>query len=205
MPANIDSSWTSSSKLIPRTGMAAVALLLVACGDTRAASKDMSAAAETSTAAERKERDAKRRIAMRDDCDPTDPAWAPTGGCALERGDVNMNEFNTLLVSPLSLSTVGHPAWRAEPSYLKAEPGETVVVTNTGGRTHTFTEVAQFGGGFVPPLNKGLTPAPECATATGLPAGASLKVQGLSPGDHRFQCCIHPWMRALIKVKPDED
>jgi plastocyanin len=203
MASNFASSWTSSSSSLgPRMAIAAVATLLVGCGGTQTSSKQMAAAQGASAAAEREER---RRIAMRDDCDPTDPAWAPTGGCALESGDVNVNEFNALLVSPLSLSTVGHPAWRAEPSYLKLEPGETVVVTNTGGRTHTFTEVAQFGGGRVPPLNKGLTPAPECAAAANLPAGASLKVQGLAAGNHRFQCCIHPWMRALIKVKPEDD
>jgi plastocyanin len=202
MPAKIDPSWPSKSRLALRTGMAAVAILLVACGGTQTSSNQTAATRRTSTAAES---EGKRRIAMRDDCDPADPAWAPTGGCTLEGGDVNVNEFNALLVSPLSLSTVGHPAWRAEPSYLKVESGETVVVTNTGGRTHTFTEVAQFGGGRVPPLNKGLTPAPECAAAANLPAGASLTVQGLSAGNHRFQCCIHPWMRALIKVKPEED
>ena len=201
MPPNSDPWWSSRSRPSLLVGMAAVAILLVACGGTQTGSKQM-AAGRSSTA---DQDGGKRRIAMRDDCDPTDPAWAPTGGCTLEGGDVNVNEFNALLVSPLSLSTVGHPAWRAEPSYLKVEAGETVVVTNTGGRTHTFTEVAQFGGGRVPPLNKGLTPAPECAAAVNLPAGASQKVQGLSEGNHRFQCCIHPWMRALIKVKPEED
>jgi hypothetical protein len=26
---------------------------------------------------------------------------------------------------------------------------------------------------------------------------------GLAEGNHRFQCCIHPWMRAIVKVKPE--
>ncbi len=34
-------------------------------------------------------------------------------------------------------------------------------VTNWGGRGHTFTEVADFGGGCVGDLNIGLSPAPE--------------------------------------------
>ena len=34
-----------------------------------------------------------RKIAMRDDCDPDDPGWDPTGGCALRRGDVDLAEF----------------------------------------------------------------------------------------------------------------
>ncbi len=143
-------------------------------------------------------------IAILDDCDPTDPTWAPTGGCALERGDVRRDEFNAELFSQLSLATVGHQAWRNQPSYAKIERDETVTVTNKGGRGHTFTEVAAFGGGRIPALNQGLTPARECATATDLPPGASMDVRGLSVGNHRFQCCIHPWMRALIKVKPSD-
>ena len=144
------------------------------------------------------------RVTLRDDCDPTDPDWAPTGGCALRRGDVNVSEFRTLLRSPLANATIGHPAWRNDPSYLKIEANETVEVRNRGGRTHTFTEVAQFGGGRVPPLNFGLQAAPECSTAVNLPPGAETNVTGLSIGDHRFQCCVHPWMRTLIKVKPNE-
>ncbi len=144
------------------------------------------------------------KVTILDDCDPRDPAWAPTGGCTLEEGNVDRAEFNALVASPLSLSTIGHPAWRNQPSYLTIEPNETVRVRNRGGRGHTFTEVAAFGGGIIPPLNKGLTPAPECAAAPLLPPGARTEVRGLSVGNHRFQCCIHPWMRALIKVKPED-
>ncbi len=147
---------------------------------------------------------ADEKVRLRDDCDPTDPAWAPTGGCALKEGDVNTTEFNAELISPLAKAIIGHLAWRFDPSYLKIEPDETVEVKNEGGRGHTFTEVANFGGGFVPPLNFGLTFAPACAAATVLPPGASMEVTGLTVGNHRFQCCIHPWMRILIKVKPEE-
>ncbi len=147
-------------------------------------------------------------VAILDDCDPTDPAFAPTGGCALEEGAVNRNEFNALLASPLTLPpssfVIGHPAWRNQPSYLKVEQDQTVKVTNKGGRGHTFTHVDAYGGGFVPPLNIGLKQADECKTATVLPPGTSTEVTGLSVGIHRFQCCIHPWMRALIKVKPKD-
>jgi len=145
-----------------------------------------------------------QKITIRDDCDPTDPGWAPTGGCALEQGDVNFAEFNGELSSPLSLSVIGHQAWRMDPSYLKVETDNDVRVRNTGGRTHTFTEVAAFGGGRVPPLNQGLVMAPECATATNIPPGTGVQVSGLSLGNHRFQCCIHPWMRAIVKVKPED-
>jgi plastocyanin len=146
-----------------------------------------------------------RKMTLRDDCDPTDPTWAPTGGCALEKGDVNRAEFNGELMSPLSLSVIGHQAWRIDPSYRKVEADDTLRVRNRGGRTHTFTEVRNFGGGRIPPLNQGLIMAPECATATDIPAGASANVSGLSVGNHRFQCCIHPWMRAIVKVKAEKE
>jgi plastocyanin len=149
--------------------------------------------------------DSNRKIAMRDDCDPDDPAWTPTGGCTLRGGDVDLAEFNGELVSPLSLSTIGHQAWRNDPSYLKIETGESVRVSNRGGRVHTFTEVANFGGGRVPPLNVGLAPAPECATAVNVPPGQRIELKQLAPGNHRFQCCIHPWMRALVKVQTEQE
>jgi plastocyanin len=147
----------------------------------------------------------RRNIAIRDDCDPRDPGWAPTGGCLLRRGDVTFDEFNAEMNSPLAASVVGHQAWRNDPSYAEIKDGKTVRVRNEGGRTHTFTEVAAFGGGKVPSpaLNKGLVTAPECPTSTDIPPGGSAEITGLGVGNHRFQCCIHPWMRALIKVKPE--
>ncbi|MEJ7812563.1 MAG: hypothetical protein WKG32_19280 [Gemmatimonadaceae bacterium] len=153
----------------------------------------------------------KRYIAVLDDCDPSDPAWAPSGGCSLKGGSVSNAEFTEFLFSPFSSAVVGHPAWRNEPSYIKLEVDEVARVTNEGGRTHTFTEVAAYGGGRVPPLDRGLTPAPECLLNPGavdptlLPPGASLSVIGLRIGTHRFECCIHPWMRAAIKVLPRGD
>ena len=153
--------------------------------------------------------DHKARVAVRDDCDPTDPAWAPTGGCTLKGGAVTFAEFGLLLFSPLSAgSPVGHPAWRMDPTYFRIDPDDTLKVTNEGGRGHTFTEVADYGGGFIPGLNGTLLPAPECAQAAGGPTalapGAKLEVHDLSLGNHKFQCCIHPWMRMLVKVEAED-
>jgi hypothetical protein len=147
-----------------------------------------------------------RDISVIDDCDPNDPGWAPTGGCVLQGGHVTLAEFNALLTSPPSASLIGHPAWRNQPSALDVADDKSVRVTNDGGRLHTFTHVAAFGGGRVPPLNVSMVPAPECLLAPGatdpnqLPPGEQLTVRGLPPGLHRFQCCIHPWMRAVIRV-----
>lgn len=142
------------------------------------------------------------QIAMMDNCDPSDPAYDPVGGCALRKGTVSVGEFFALLFSPLvpGGTPVGHPSWRNEPSYVSTVVGRTVHVRNWGGRPHTFTQVANFGGGFVPPLNGTMIPAPECAASIVVPSGGKQEVSGLDAGTHKFQCCIHPWMRAVIEV-----
>ena len=144
------------------------------------------------------------RISMIDSCDPNDPEWAPQG-CFKRGGDVTFDEFGELLTTPLGGSLIGHPAWRNEPSHLTAGSGRTIKVTNNGGRGHTFTKVTQFGGGTIGGLNVGLARADGCPAspanlAVVLP-GDSIEVKGLSADLHRFQCCIHPWMRATIRVE----
>jgi len=151
-------------------------------------------------------------VTIVDNCLASDPGWAPTGGCLNKphQGNVSFAEFNALLFSPLSVTTVGHPAWRNDPSYISIRAGQDVHVSNKGGRGHTFTEVSDFGGGYIPPLNGvgvagkvPLIPAAAClpAPASGVVApGSTVVVANLSPGLHRFQCCIHPWMHAEIRV-----
>jgi len=34
--------------------------------------------------------------------------------------------------------------------------------------------------------------------------GGKAEVGTLAEGNHHFQCCIHPWMRAVIKVKRED-
>src|SRR5213593_293992 len=100
------------------------------------------------------------------------------------------------------------PAWRFAPGHLSLAAGGTIEARNIGGETHTFTEVANFGGGCIGFLNGllGLNPVPECAGfpgglfgATRVPAGETRTVN-LAPGVHRFECLIHPWMRTTIVV-----
>jgi hypothetical protein len=43
--------------------------------------------------------------------------------------------------------------------------------------------------------------APECANAVVIPPQARVVLRGVPEGDHRYQCCIHPWMRAYVKVE----
>jgi plastocyanin len=106
----------------------------------------------------------------------------------------------------------GHPDknWDFEPDTLKIKQGTTVNVVDQGGEPHTFTEVKHFGGGFIPQLNgPGEKTVPECSGGFGevavaktrLLQGSSSEIAGLSKGEHRFQCCIHPWMRVKVEVK----
>ena len=157
-----------------------------------------------------------RAIALVDNCDPDDPEWLPTGGCLLKDGDETLTEFNAFLRSPLydnipptgvepGLFLVGHPSWRNDPSHVVIEAGKQIRVTNVGGRPHTFTAVAQFGGGVVPPLNVGTQTAPECAGAVRIQPGDETRMTAGGEGIQRFQCCIHPWMRATVRVVADDD
>ena len=153
-------------------------------------------------------------ISMMDNCSDADAGYNEFGGCPegapfpgsnSYSGDVSVAEFFALLFSPLADAghVIGHPSWRNEPSYISVRAGQNVRVTNRGGRAHTFTEVESFGGGFIPPLNGTMTTAPECANPGALefvPYGGSQTISGLEPDLHQFQCCIHPWMRAAIRV-----
>ncbi len=102
------------------------------------------------------------------------------------------------------------PNWDFEPDTLKITEGTTVRVVDQGGEPHTFTEVAHFGGGFLPPLNApGEDTVPECSggfsniavARTRILQGSSSDITGLAKGEHLFQCCIHPWMRVKVEVK----
>lgn len=155
-----------------------------------------------------------RRVDLVDDCDPDDAAWLPVG-CLQRDGDVTAAEFNTFLRSPLydnippfgvepGLFLVGHPSWRNEPSHMVIDAGKKIQVRNVGGRPHTFTKVAEFGGGVVPPLNVGTQPAPECAGLVRIEPGDRDTITAAGEGIQRFQCCFHPWMRATVRVVPQD-
>ena len=148
-----------------------------------------------------------RHLVIRDDCDPKDATWNAVGGCQQPQGDVTRAEFGSQLISPKAAAVVGHQAWRNDPSYVEINANDFLIAKNGGGRAHTFTRVAQFGGGRAanPALNFGLVQAPECVTPVGampddIAPGEHVVVHGLAPGNHHFQCCLHPWMRTTVKV-----
>jgi plastocyanin len=143
-----------------------------------------------------------------DECDPT------TFNAALGPGfckNVALGAFTTLS-DLFAEAQAGHPdpKWDFEPDTVKIKQGSTVSVVDQGGEPHTFTEVAHFGGGFIPQLNgPGEETIPECSggfakvnvAKTRLLQGSNVRITGLSKGEHNFQCCIHPWMRVKVEVK----
>ena len=155
------------------------------------------------------------KIAIVDNCDPvTFTAVLGPGICTAtpHRLDTPFAEFAQLLFSPLAQNVIGHPAWQFSPGYVSVRAGQTVRATNAGGEGHTFTEVIEFGGGFVPLLNGvggpsgtvPLVPAAACvppSEPTIVAPGDTVRITGLAPGVHRFECCIHPWMRAVVDVE----
>jgi len=156
-------------------------------------------------------------IRLRDDCDPAtfnaDPPAGVGPGTCVGGGDTTFSDF---------LAEFGQTGqvekWRFNNDHADVDRGTAITLTNRGGETHTFTRVAEFGGGFVPPLNGlpdggQLAIAPECAAAPGVPqppsennlfvpAGATAQTPRLTQrGTVKFQCCIHPWMHSEVTVK----
>ena len=144
-----------------------------------------------------------RQVVVRDDCDPATFNAVIGPGTCVKDGSTTFSEFIGQLV------TQGRaPAWKFAPDHLSLASGGTITARNIGGEDHTFTQVANFGGGCIGFLNGllGLSPVPECAGfpfgtfgATTIHAGGTLEVS-LTPGIHRFECLIHPWMRTTISV-----
>jgi hypothetical protein len=142
-----------------------------------------------------------RMVVILDNCDgPTFNAAIGPGTCVRD-GGMTFEAFFA------RLDNGGAAAWRFSPRWASVQAGGTVLAVNRGGETHSFTEVAAFGGGCVPPINAamGLTPVAECddpaSGATFIPAGGRLRTGALSAGAHRFQCLIHPWQRSTITAR----
>lgn len=147
-----------------------------------------------------------KKIRMYDDCDVASFNAILGDGACIGNGHTTFDEF----IEELEETQDAH-AWRNQPSAVKVNIGRPTLVENRGGEVHTFTPVANFGGGFVVALN-GISgnpvPAPECLNFGSLvfiPAGATEEgptagSAQLPVGTHKFQCCIHPWMRTVIEV-----
>jgi hypothetical protein len=148
-----------------------------------------------------------KKFRLLDDCDPAtfNEALMDPNAC-IGNGHTTFEEF----IAELEATQDAHK-WRNQPSQAHLNVGRPTIIENRGGEVHTFTPVANFGGGFVPALN-GISgnpvPAPEClnfASIVFIPAGATEEgptagSSELPVGITRFQCCIHPWMRTVVEV-----
>jgi len=190
----------------------ALALTVAACTDsgspptvpsTAPSLSDRSGAIASANANKNEDRDDSRTVRMFDDCDPAsfDAALHDPNAC-IGKGKTTFDRF----IAELTRSQVAQK-WRFDPQHVEVEKGNDVFAINKGGEVHTFTRVANFGGGIVPILNTlsgNPTPAPECTTlepddfvAPGAMYTAELNTDKLQ----HFQCCIHPWMRADVRLK----
>ena len=158
---------------------------------------------------------------VRDDCDPAtfnaDPPLGPGAGEICNPnfgGDTTFAEFIEELTED---QQIGH--WRFNPDSVGLDRGQGTAFESRGGEFHTFTRVAEFGGGILPGLNAltgaGATRAecgapdtlaPPSATNIFVPDGAKFDgptagSAALPRGNTKWQCCIHPWMRSEVRVR----
>jgi len=140
-------------------------------------------------------------VTMFDACDPETFNAAIGAGTCTRSGGVRFDSFVAQLEKHHSIG-----AWHFAPPEVTMQVGQMLVATNRGGETHTFTEVEEFGGGIVPLLNQltGLTEvAPECnrlAPRDFIAPGTSSSETTDESGVEKYQCCIHPWMRAEVRI-----
>lgn len=175
-----------------------------ACSETVAPGVPESSAMETASSTEATlaaQSPATFGFRMLDRCEPESFNAAIGPGTCVGDGKVTFDEFIAELIKKQM-----HRQWRNQPTSVALKAGRGISVANVGGETHTFTPVAEFGGGFVADLNAlsgNPVPAPECLNFGGIefvPAGGMVDLGGLAEGTHRFMCCIHPWMRTTAKV-----
>jgi len=147
-----------------------------------------------------------KKFRLLDDCEPTTFNAVLGDGACVGNGHTTFAEF----IEELEATQDAHK-WRNQPSQAHLNIGRSTLIENRGGEVHTFTPVANFGGGFVAELN-GISgnpvPAPECLNfgsivfipPGGTEDGPTAGTSELPVGITRFQCCIHPWMRTIVEV-----
>jgi plastocyanin len=169
-------------------------ILLLACHD---------AAPPTEPAAKLTGASSTKQVQMMDACEPESFNAAIGAGTCVRNGGVRFDDFIRLLGAHQSIGS-----WHFAPGTINVRVGQTLLAVNHGGEVHTFTEVEEFGGGIVPDLNAlsgNPVPAPECLALTGgdfVPPGGSFTDEVEEAGVARYECCIHPWMRAVVTARP---
>jgi len=174
---------------------AAAAAITAGCSDSNMATNPSRSAA-ASISADQNGGDRTKTVNLMDECDGS--SFAANGLSCSRTAGVTFDQF---LAQLAQLHEV--PEWKMAPGTVNIRVGDMLAAVNTGGETHTFTQVKAFGGGIVPALNAGAgltTVAPECREAKFLRPGASTSHVADDAGTEMYQCCIHPWMRAVVQV-----
>jgi hypothetical protein len=146
-------------------------------------------------------------IHTEDDCDPVSFGALCNPNF---HGNTTRDEFSAELAATKRVA-----AWEYGGGDIRVNLGQNFRVDNQGGEVHTFSVVANFGGGRVPGLNTAsgnTVVAPECVAGPGpsnvdiasrsgitVPTGASGVIK--TRGTFKVQCCIHPWMRATVTIR----
>jgi hypothetical protein len=153
-----------------------------------------------------------KRVRILDDCDPATFNENLGPGACVGDGKTTFEKLFAELTA-----TGAAKRWAFKPDDFHVDSDEPLHAVSRGGEFHTFSEVADFGGGCVPEINQvlGLNPVQECDNVvqtpdgpvpvafieTGVAPGGDLHVDAMSPGLHKFQCLIHPWMRSMVEVR----
>jgi hypothetical protein len=173
-----------------------VALAAAACDDAKSANPT----APGGTGAMASQALGPRIINIKDACDSTTFNTLGPNVC-IRNGGVTLTSFLSLLGQHHKVG-----GWHFAPGgTIKVPVGTILRAVNGGGETHTFTEVEQFGGGFLDFINEpfgNTVPAPECLALASneFIAPAAFRDDPVEhPGIERYQCCIHPWMRLTVE------
>jgi hypothetical protein len=189
--------------------LSSLALLVGACADSGTSPADAALAsrdrapstleAEAAAGAD----NATRVVRIRDECDPTtfNAAFNDPNICK-RSGNITFDHFLAELTK-----TQQAPQWQFDANEIELDGAGSVLAINRGGEVHTFTRVAKFAGGIIPLLNDltgNADVAPECTTLEAddfVAPGATYTAELNTDVIQHFQCCIHPWMRADVRLK----
>jgi len=104
-------------------------------------------------------------VSMLDQCDSASFNAGLGAGTCTRAGGITLSQFNSELAANHSVAE-----WMFSPTALTIHVGQSIQATNMGGEGHTFTRVAEFGGGIVPALNSGSGNPVETSECAQLPS-----------------------------------
>ena len=154
-----------------------------------------------------------RTIEAYDDCEVASFNAAVGPGTCVGDGETTFDDFIGQLVENGNVPNEAAKDWDFSREDFGLDAGGRLKIVNLGGEFHTFTEVAAFGGSCIPLINDLLNSSPnaggtldvipECSDlgTTLIPPGGKLTVKNITPGVHRYQCLIHPWMQSTAIVE----